>query len=118
MAGFVEVNPDGLAAFGQQLAALAEQVRSAGDALTVVGRPILGGTNPSHDLGYELARNAASTATWVVACGSALRLLAQAAMEAAEAYRTTEVQTAQRFAAMAAAFDEFDEMPGLLTDPA
>ena len=50
-------------------------------------------------------------------CGSALRSLAEAATEAAAAYRTTEAQAAQRFAAMTAAFDDFDDMYGLMTDP-
>ncbi len=118
MAGSIEVNADGLAAIGQQLAVLAEQVRSAGHALTVVGRPMLGGTNPSLDLGDELSTHASSSATWVMACGSALRSLADAATEAAEAYRTTEERAAHRFAAMAAAFEGFDEMDGLLSDPA
>jgi hypothetical protein len=116
MTGSVEVNPDGLAALGRQLAALAEQVRASGHALTAVGRPVLGGTDPSYDLANELSTNASSSATWVMTCGSALRALAQAATEAAEAYRTTEAQAAQRFAAMTAAFDEFDDMYGLLAD--
>lgn len=118
MTGSIEVNPDGLAAIGRQLAELAEQVRSSGHGLTAVGRPILGGTEPSYDLSTELSTQASSTATWVMTCGSALRSLAQAATEAAEAYRTTEAQAAQRFAAMTAAFDDFDDMYGLMTDRA
>ena len=117
MTGSVEVNPDGLAAFGQQLAALAEQVRASGLALTAVGRPDLGGTDPSYDLANELSTNTSSSATWVMTCGSALRSLAKAATEAAGAYRTTEAQAADRFAAMTAAFDEVDDMYGLMTDP-
>ena len=118
MTGSIEVNADGLAAIGQQLAVLAEQVRSAGHTLTVVGRPMLGGTNPSLDLGDELSTHASSSATGVMAGGSVLRSLADAATQAAEAYRTTEVQAAQQFAVMAAAFEDFDEMDGLMSDPA
>ena len=118
MAGSIAVNPDGLATIGQHLAVVAEQVRSAGEALAVVGRPILGGTNPSRDLGDGLFTSASMSATRVLACGSALRSLASAATEAAETYRSTEVQAAQRLAAMAGAFEEFDETYGLLTDPA
>ena len=117
MTGSIQVNPDGLDAIGQQLAALAEQVRTSGHALTAVGGPILGGTHPSYELSNGLSTSTSSTATWVMTCGSALRSLAKAATAAAGAYRATEEQAAQRFAAMTAAFDDFDEMYGLMTDP-
>lgn len=117
MTGSIEVNPDGLAAIGRSLSVLAEQVRATGHELTAVGRPILGGTDPSHELSDELSTATSSTATWVMTCGSALRSLATAATEAAAAYRSTEELAAQRFAAMTAAFDDFDDMYGLMTDP-
>jgi len=113
----VQVNPQRLAELAQQLSDYAEQVVEHGRALTVLGRPDLGGTEPSYELVDGATTNISSTATWVMTSGSALRALAQAASAAAEAYRATEEEAAQRFAAMTAAFDTFDDMYGLMTDP-
>jgi hypothetical protein len=116
MAGSVQVNPVALAAIGQALLELAELVVSDGHELTGAGAPVLGGTAPSYELVDQVTTNVSSAATWVMTAGSALRALAQATCEAAEAYRLTDQQSAERFTAMAAAFDEFDDLYGLMTD--
>lgn len=113
----VRVNPVRLAELGKNLAEFAEQVVAHGRALTSVERPELGGTGPSYELVNAAASNLSSTSTWVMTSGSALRALAQATMAAAEAYRATEAQAAERFTAMTAAFDTFDDTFGLMTDP-
>ena len=117
MAGSVQVDPDGLADLGARLAGLAEEMRVAGRELTAGGGPLeFGGSLPSYELAGEVQTQVSSTATWVLTSASALAALAKAAMEAAEAYRTTEEQAATRFTAMDEAFGEFDRMYDLMTD--
>lgn len=117
MAQTVRVNPTALTAQARQIAALAEEVRRTGRQLTAVGRPELGGSDPAYDVVNEIGTQVSSTATWVMTCASALAALADAALQAAEAYRATEEEAATRWAAMSAAFAEFDEMYGLMTGP-
>ncbi|MET0864034.1 MAG: hypothetical protein ABWZ98_06845 [Nakamurella sp.] len=117
MTGSVQVNPDGLADLGARLAALAEEVRTAGRDLTGLGSPDFGASDPSYELADQVQTNVSSTATWVMTSASALAALGTAASEAALAYRATEQNAASRFVAMGAAFDEFDEMYELMTDP-
>jgi len=116
VAGSFQVDPDGLADLGVRLAGLAEEIRAAGRDLTAVGGPVeFGESLPSYELAGEVQTHVSSTATWVMASGSALAALAKAAMEAAEAYRATEQLAATRFTAMGAAFGEFDRMYDLMT---
>ena len=117
MTGSVQVNPDGLAELGARLAAIAEEVRAAGRNLTGVGSPDLGASDPSYELAGQVETNVSSTATWVMTSATALAALATAATEAAAAYRATEQEAAARFAAMGAAFGEFDRTYELMTDP-
>lgn len=117
MTASVRVNPEALAQLGQLLASIAENVVGHGRDLTVMGHPDLGGSSPAHELVTEATTNVSSTATWVMTSGSALRALAQATLAAAQAYQATESQSAERFTAMTAAFDTFDDMYGLMTGP-
>ena len=62
----VKVNPQRLAELAQHLSDYAEQVVEHGRALTVLGCPDLGGTEPSCELVDGPTTNSSSTASWVM----------------------------------------------------
>jgi len=109
LSDMVQVNPQRLAALGSGLADLAERVAQHGRALTTVGRPELGGTEPADELVDFASTRVSSTATWLMAAGAALRGLAGATNTAAQIYREVDDESTDRFAVISTAFDTVDD---------
>ncbi len=111
MTDSIAVHPDGLAALVGQLTGLADRLIADGAALHELDRPLLGGSGTANELVDTLTANVSSTAASVMACGVALRGLAQVAQVAEVSYRRTEQQVEARWSALAQAFADFDDRP-------
>jgi hypothetical protein len=112
------VDTELLGLLGTRVAALANDVRVVGQDLSGAGRPLLGGSVPACEVVDEVTTHLATTANWVITCATALASLATAATQAAAAYRTADEDATARWAAMATAFDGFDDPRGSTTQPA
>ena len=119
MPGSLMVDTELLGLLGTRVAALANDVRVVGQDLSGAGRPLLGGSVPACEVVDEVTTHLATTANWVITCATALGVIGhRRRARPLPPTKSADEDATARWAAMATAFDGFDDPRGSTTQPA